>query len=219
MTDTIQTFDTKINVTQALLWQYDQAARLQALLEEKQVWYDANHTQFWDDWYTDVFDLRTANDFGLSVWAIILGQPIIFPNVANPDKATWGFGEFHKNFTRGNFASGSGFTYRLSTATARSLLRLRYYQLTSSGTVPETNRMLADVFADDGPCVLRDNHNMTQTYVFGFYPKSDMLFLLRNFDILPRPSGVKSDFQIIIDDTWGFGPNHENFDHGNFSEG
>lgn len=218
MTDTIQTFDTTVDVLRASLWQYQNAERIQSLLASKNAWYLANQTEFWDDWYSDVFDLRTANPFGLMVWSIILGQPIIFPNVGNPDQPTWGFGEFHRNFTRGNFASSSGFTYRLSPETARIVLRLRYYHLTGTCCVPDVNRMLADVFADYGPAWLLDNNDMTQLYIFTFALPADLRFVFNNYDILPRPAGVGTDYRVTVEETWGFGEYHENFDNGNFSE-
>lgn len=196
MTETIQTFDTSVDVMQTILWQYDGATRLQTLLQEKQAWYDINQTQFWDDWYRDVFDLRTANYFGLSVWAIILGQPIIFNNVGDPAQIAFGFNShvFHKNFNRSNFARKDGFTYVLGIDAARILLQLRYFQLTSSGTVPETNRMLKYVFGDMGLAYLVDNNDMTQEYIFTFALSADLKFLFTNFDILPRPAGVSSSY-------------------------
>lgn len=200
MTQTIQTFDTSVNVLQALLWQYNEALRLQGLLETKQEWYTQNQAQFWDDWYRDVFDLRTANIFGLSVWAIILGQPIIFNNVADPTKIAWGFDSdvYHKNFTRGNFAQLDGYTYVLSAAGAQSLVQLRYFQLTSSGTVPEINRMLKYVFEDQGLAYLVDNGDMTQEYIFTFTLSAELEFIFKNFDVLPRPAGVESTFSVMI---------------------
>ena len=89
----IQAFDFSVDLMRALLWQYNDAARLEALLRQKQTWYDANQSAFWSDWLADVFDLRTANDFGLSVWAIILDIPLIVASAVDPsDKPLWGFG-------------------------------------------------------------------------------------------------------------------------------
>lgn len=219
MTDTIQKFDTTLNAMQSLLWQYNTAVNIQGLLQFKQDWYVANQTQFWDDWYRDVFNLATANEFGLFVWSIILGQPIVFPNVADPNKINWGFGTYHKNFERGNFASTSGFTYTLSKETARIILQLRYFQLTTAGAIPEVNRMLAYVFKGYGPAHLLDGHDMKQKYIFGFILPADMKFVFDNYDILPRPAGVGSDYDVIIEESFGFDEFHENFDNGNFSEG
>lgn len=189
MSSDIQAFDFSVDLLKALLWEYNDAVTLQSLLREKAAWYEINQTEFWKNWITDVFDLRTANDFGLNVWSIILGQSIYINSTAQ-SRVSWGFGQYHVNFNRGNFAGGG--TQQLPTESARLLLRLRYFQLTSAGTVPEVNRMLAYLFAELGTAYLTDNHNMTQTYIFEFTPSSNIQFVLNNFDILPRPAGVAS---------------------------
>ncbi len=154
-------------------------------------------SEFWEDFYTNIFNLDTANYFGLSVWAIILGQPIVFNNSANPDQIPFGFGVNNVDFTQGNFSGGTGNTYALPIASARILLQLRYFQLVSSGTVPETNRMLAFVFKNFGPAWLVDNHDMTQTYKFNFPLTSDLAYVFKNIDILPRPAGVSSSYEVV----------------------
>lgn len=213
----IQQFDFSVNLLQALLWQYNNATNLQALLEAKYNWYYTNQSQFWNSWITNVFDLATANDFGLAVWSIILGQPTFINNGPAPDDyPAWGFGQYHQNFTNGNFCNTTGSTYQLPTQWARLLLQLRYFQLTSSGTVPEINRMLAYLFADYGPAYLQDQLDMTQRYVFDFDMPSGLLLILQNFDILPRPAGVESTYIQGNLETWGFGQYHANFTNGNF---
>ncbi len=142
-----------------------------------------------------MFDLATANYFGLSVWAIILGQPIVFNNSSDPGQVPWGFGTDNENFENGNFATTQGFTYALPVGAARTLLQLRYFQLTSSGTVPETNRMLKYVFGDQyGAAWVVDNHDMTQTYFFDFLLTAELTYIIKNLDALPRPAGVASTY-------------------------
>lgn len=83
MSSAIEDFDFSVDILSALIWRNNEAPGLQSLLESKQDWYEQNHTQFWTDWCTNVFNLDTANDFGLSVWAQILGVPlnlIVAPN-------------------------------------------------------------------------------------------------------------------------------------------
>ncbi|NIT55538.1 MAG: DUF2612 domain-containing protein, partial [Aliifodinibius sp.] len=63
---------------------------------------------------TDVFNLDTANDFGLSVWSVILNTPLtVENNEPEPDNSNWGFGNNRKNFNNGNFtAFGSSFALK-----------------------------------------------------------------------------------------------------------
>lgn len=218
----IQELDFSVNLLQALLWQYQNAPSLSSLLESKQAWYTENETEFWQDWITNVFDLRTANQFGLEVWSIILDFPIFINLNPSEDNQNWGFGSNRFNFSNGNFAPANGGTIVLPLATNRLALQLRYFQLCSSGTVPEINRFMNYVFAQynnaaPGSVFLVDNLDMTQTYYFLFPVTWDLAFLFNNFDILPRPAGVGTNYKDTTLNYWGFGLNRLNFSNGNFS--
>lgn len=208
-----QAVDFSIDLLQAILWQYNDAERLQSLLVSKQAWYDREYLAFWQDWYRDVFDLRTATEFGQSVWCIILGLPLTIEPVQNQSDALWGFGPDKFNFNRGNFApSSTGVTLTLEER--RILLQLRYFQLVTRGAVPEINRMLRYVFGGYGKAYVRDNLNMTLTYIFEFAPPARLLSLLQFYDVLPRPAGVGIDFETTLRDFWGFGSDNVNFNRG-----
>lgn len=103
MTGNIQEFDYSVNLLQSILWQYNDAENLVGLLNKKQSWYNTNQEQFWSDWYNNVFNLATANDFGCSVWGYILGLPLSFDSSPNFNQPIWGFGPFNQNFGNGNF--------------------------------------------------------------------------------------------------------------------
>lgn len=213
----IQAFDFSVDLLRALLWQYNDAARLEGLLQQKQDWYNANQKAFWEDWARDVFDLRTANDFGLGVWAIILDIPLAVASAVDPsDKPIWGFGQYRENFTNGNFASISNSA--LSTEQKRLVLRLRYFQLVTTGAVPEINAFFAYLFEPLGRAYVKDGYDMRARYVFEFPLPSALEMVLTEYDLLPRPAGVKIDYVVIGDaDGWGFGRYHETFTNGNFS--
>ena len=212
----IQELDFSVDLLRALLWQKNEAARLELLIQQKQAWYDENQTAFWSDWVRDVFDLRTANDFGLAVWAIILDTPLVVESQADAaDKPIWGFDQYRQNFNNGNFASVGAAA--LTTEQKRLVLRLRYFQLTNRGTIPEINEFFAYLFAPLGQAYVNDGYNMTARYVFEFPLSSALEAVLLGFDLLPRPAAVKVDYVIIGDaDGWGFGRYHENFTNGNF---
>lgn len=206
----IQSFDYSLNLLKVIPWMSDQSPALRGLMERYQQWYTENHTKFWLDWERDVFNLLTANDFGLNVWSLILDLPLyVTVDESPPDYPAWGFGPFNANFEHGNFARDSAGTQQLSLEQKRQLLRLRMWQLTSNGTMPDINQALHDVFGVGAYAL--DGHDMTITYVFlGVLPNS-MLNLIQRYDIVPRPSGVKARFIIKPRIGFGFGPDDTNF--------
>lgn len=212
----IQEFDFSVNLLQNILWQYNEATALQSLISDKEQFYLENHTQFWQNWIRDVFDLNTANDFGCSVWAIILGVPLVVTPIPDPDKIAWGFGAPHVNFNNGNFAS-SETGFGLTLEQKRLVLKLRYFQLITRGAAPEVNEFLAYLFGP-GYVYMADGLNMQIRYVFSEPPPSALELVLESFDLLPRCTGV--GVTVVIDgeaDGWGFGRYRTNFNNGNFS--
>ncbi len=189
MSSTIQEFDFSVNTLRALLWEYNDATNLQELLELFQQWYVVNQTVFWQTWYADVFNLITANDFGLAVWAIILGIPLQTSSSPS-NKPNWGFGPYRRNFNRGNFVSDEGLII-LRTEEKRIILRLRYFNLTFNYNIVDINRILADIFAAYGPVYIQDNLDMTITYVFNYNLSNRLKYFFIKYDALPRPAGVK----------------------------
>jgi len=216
MTD-IQELDASVELTKALLWQYNNAENLEGLITKKQEWYNENNNEFWDDWLRDVFDLRTANSFGLSVWSIILNLPIAVTQDPSPPKPTWGFGVNNENFNSGNFTNLNSTVVNLTLEQARLVLRLRYFQLVTSGRIPEINNFIRPLFEEQfGVVFAYDNLDMTMTYIFKFDPPQQLRFVLENYDILPRPSGVLLNLLYDPQPGWGFGPLNLNFGNGNF---
>lgn len=191
----IKEFDYSINLLRSINWRFDKTVKLRGLVQNKQNWIDENHTQFWTDWYTDVFDLRTANDFGLSVWAFILDVPI-FVFSPSSNAPVFGFSTNNQNFGRGNFAGATSTVIPLTTEQLRLALRMRFYQLHTDGSVPHINAFLNHLFGDQGVAYVRDNRDMSIDYIFNFALPSNLAFVLQRYDILPTPQGVRDN--III---------------------
>lgn len=205
--------------TKALLWQYNEAKTLESLLQQKEDWYNEFNEDFWNNWIADVFDIETANAFGLTVWSIILNLPLTIGDGEVAQKPTWGFGSLNQNFNNGNFNNVPGNTVNLNTEQARVVLWLRGYQITSSGAIPEINKFLKYLFMDKlqlGKVYAFDNLDMTMSYIFNFEPDQALRFALENLDILPRPSGVEINIQYDPVPGWGFGPFNLNYNNGNF---
>ena len=224
MTDTIQGFDFSVDVLRVLLWQFNDADNLENLIRRKQDFYNITQRDFWENWRRDVFDLRTANDFGLSVWAAILDVPFFTDSEVSPaDYPAWGFdtgiADTITNFNNGNFATSSDTFINLSTEQRRLLLRLRYFQLITTATVPEINEFATVLLGETNNVYVIDNHDMTINYVFTTIPPSNLLLVAQEFDILPRPSGVEINVVIVPLARWGFGEHRRNFGRGNFFRG
>lgn len=187
--------DRNLKLTPALLenvtWQYDGAVNLRSLLDKKQEWYAVNWSNYWENWHSSVFDLKTANRFGCVVWAIILDLPIglVYDKNALGDTLPFGFGPFRRNFNNSNFF-GTGETPALSLEEARKLLRIRYYAQTMSTTIFNINGMLHDVFGSDGLAYVTEPAVMTQEYVFTFVLTDNFKNALEEY--LPRGSGVQT---------------------------
>lgn len=214
---TVQQFDFSVDLLKALLWQHDNAPALKTLLTRKQEWYNENQRDFWAQWYADVFDVDTATDFGLSVWARILDVPLSFPVEGTGTRPVFGFGVNHQNFENGGFGRARDGEIQLSTEQRRQVIKLRYFQLISNGTVPEINSFLKMMFGDEGNVFVVDSLDMTYaTYFFSFAPDFNLRTILEKYDLLPRPAGVGVRWQVQAKPSWGFGPNHLNFENGNF---
>lgn len=221
----IEAFDYSVNLLQSILWQYDKAPNLISLMAFKQTWYDINQQGFWSNWYEDVFNLTTANAFGLSVWAIILDVPLYLNISPDIDQPVFGFNTVpsentNQNFTRGNFSS-RGSAQILSEEEQRLVLRLRYFQLITRGAIPEINQFLNYLFNSSGSDLLGqvwalDGLHMNMRYVFNFNIPRGLLSILRQLRLLPKPAGVRLQYYVNQGGVFGFGSFNKNFGNGNF---
>jgi hypothetical protein len=201
-----------VNLLQTILWNRNVDVNLQTLFENKQAWYDENQTAFWTDWLTNVFNLRTANDFGCNVWAIILGLPlsIISPAVPNTSPP-FGFGSetstpnTNGNFFNYNFAASSGDEISFTLEEKRLILLLRYRKLVTRPSIPNINKILNDLLVPVyGPMYMLDGLDMTQTLSCAFAIPSDLNIIL-GLDLLPRGEGVELKLVSNVSGVFGFG--------------
>jgi hypothetical protein len=143
------------NIQQALKWMHNNAPNIQSLVNQKSNWYSQFHTTFWDNWKTNIFNIATANPFGIMVWCTILGVPASLFGLYVSDATSWAYGINRQNFVYsgidpsiqnpnmqgGNFFGG-GNTTILNIQEARWTLMLRYAALTSNGRLSLINKML-----------------------------------------------------------------------------
>lgn len=217
MTTTIQPNPQTPDILAALQWRHNNAARLTSLLQSKQAWLDVAQQGFWVDWTRDVFDVRTANDFGLALWCIILGLNIRRKSDSDTGRTdAWGFGTDNINYSHGNFlpqySSGAGLD--LTTGEVRTLVRLRYYSLTCRPCTMQLNEW----FADNIPEISVADNTIMGAIAYRFkHPLSNsMMYALTNLDILPRPATLGLSIAILDREAFGYGEYNLNFDNGSF---
>ncbi|WP_340610887.1 DUF2612 domain-containing protein [Xenorhabdus bharatensis] len=213
----IQSFDFHSDLLCAILWQYENAPKLNILAHHKAAYFEQSNVAFWRNWYRDVFNIDTANDFGLAVWARILDVSLGI-DVAPSDKTKIGVGFGKKRNFKGNFRRNSDYTLQLTSGQKRLIIRMRYFNLTQSPTVVNINTFLERFFwRDDSKVFVLDPLDMTYMYyVFNFNPDEQLRVLLENFDLMPRPSGVGVKFRVVTKKAFGFGKKHTNYLSSNY---
>jgi hypothetical protein len=210
----IQEFDFSVNLLESLLWQYNDAETLQSLLDQKQSWFNENYTDFWNNWYNDVFNLATANEFGLTVWSKILDVSFSLPPQAVRNDNVFGYGDFYNNFFESNFSPTGGDDTSLTTEQKRSVLQLTYFKYVSRGTVPDINKTLTSFFGFK--VYILDGLNMTGLVVLTQTVNQENLEIIKEFDLIPRPAAVKVEFTTVTGNEFGFADYGMNYFNGFF---
>lgn len=205
----IQTFDFSAKLLESLLWQYNEAETLQSILQQKQDWFTENYTNFWNNWFYDVFNLETANAFGLDVWAKILNVSFALPPEPIRNTNVFGYDPVGGNYFNSNYSpTGNGDTV-LSTEQKRLILRLTYLKYTSRGTVPDINNILTSYFGFR--VYILDGLDMTGTVILTEAVTQEDLQIIEEYDLIPRPAGVKVDFITVTGRGFGYAPYGNNY--------
>ena len=214
------TYECEINLFTAIDWQRGSAVKLNKLISLKQEWYEDNYCLFWNDWVADVFDLRTANEFGLSVWSIILDLPLFDQSEkSRSDYPAIYFGVNRKNFSNGNFGKNASTVDSLTVDQKRIMLQLKAFILNMRSSTYEINAKLTELFGFRQVYAL-DNLDMSYTYIVNNPELISFISVIEDYDLLPRPNCVSVDYIIGSESTpFLFGNKRDNFSRGNFHIG
>lgn len=177
-----------------ILWQYDKSTNLKNLISKKQEFYNDNVDEFFSDWYNDVFNLDTANYFGLIIWSLILGCTEYIELTSKIGQKAFGFGKFHNNFHESNFAL-SNYIYSLSTESLRKVLKTQMYNFNSNGSLYDINKILNIIYPEHNPYVTYDKNTNVLTYHFPIPLSEDDMNIVMFSNMFPAPVGVKRSIQ------------------------
>lgn len=150
-------------------------------------------TQNFDLFFDTMFNVDTAEGYGLDVWGRIVGvtrtltlpgaQPYFGFAEANP--TSFGFGQ-------APFYSGEPSTanYSLTDPAFRTLILAKALANITNCSIPAINQILLNLFGSQGKCYVTDGLNMTMTYTFEFNLTLVDVAIVTQSGVLPRPSGV-----------------------------
>ncbi len=151
-----------------------------------------------DAFYDKVWNIDTAEGYGLDVW----GRIVVINRVLRVTTRFFGFeegGPDYDPFNVSPFYSGGSPTqnYVLTDDAYRVLILAKALANITFGSIPGLNNILQQLFPGRGPCYVVDNLDMTMTYTFGFVPTPAELAIITGSNVLPRPTGVAVDYQVI----------------------
>lgn len=204
------------NVEKTIISQYANSPIICALIERMNEWIDprADIEQFYDM----VFNVSTAQGFGLDIWGRIVGIGRKFD--IREKRQSFGYqvptGDYLP-FGQEAFTDDEATTtvYKLADDAYRSLIMLKAMSNILYATAKNINQLLINLFGSRGRAYYLTLGQMHARYVFEFELTPFEQALIQT-DLLPRPSGVLIDFyQVIVPQTFGFsGSSFQPFEQG-----
>lgn len=155
-----------------------------------------DQTQNLDSFYDLIWNVLTAQGYGLDVWGRIVGVSRTFqsPSTARNlgfEEATtanadpWNVSPWYNGPTLQN-------TFTLADTAFRLLILAKAAFNITDGSIPSINQLLLSLFPNRGNCYVTDDGNMTMTYKFNFVLSLQEVGMLIQSGVLPKPTGVSA---------------------------
>lgn len=167
-----------------------------------------------DAFYDYVWNVETAQGFGLDIWGRIVG---VGRMLTIPVAETYlGYQEAYTIPTAATGAqpfgqapmyvgTTSSQTYRLADDAYRKLILVKALANISDCTSPSLNRLLTNLFAGRGRCYVSDTGQMEFRYVFEFALEPYEIAILTQSGAIPKPAAVLANvLQVDLPNTFGF---------------
>lgn len=156
-----------------------------------------DQTANFDNFYDLVWNVATAQGYGLDVWGRIVGVSRVIQ--LSGTQAYFGFEEAgptnSNTFGQAPFYSGVPNTtnYMLSDNAFRTLIYAKALSNISDGSIKSINTLLRNLFPNQGGnAYVTDGQNMTLTYTFNWALTPVQLAIVSQTGVLPKPVGVAS---------------------------
>jgi hypothetical protein len=146
------------NVEQTIISQYGNSATITQLIQNMNDYIDPRADI--DNFYSFIWNVDTAQGFGLDIWGRIVN------------------------------VSRSIFTNALDDTAFRALILLKALSNISASTSPSINRLLQNWMTGRGRCYVTDLGNMQIGYVFEFILQPFEIEIITKGGIFLRPAGV-----------------------------
>ena len=177
------------NFDQTIISQYSNAPTLNQLITNMNGYIDPSVN--FDAFYNLIWNIDTAQGYGLDVWGRILGVGRVLQVSVGVD---FGFNEATdaEGFTIASFYDGTSVTsnYSLGDPAYLVLLLAKALANISDGSIPSINQIMLNLFPGRGDCYVTDGANMTMTYHFTFALTTVELAIVSQSGVLPKPTGV-----------------------------
>lgn len=195
-----------VNVEETIISQYGTSATITQLVQNMNENIDPR-TNF-DDFYDFVWNVETAQGFGLDIWGRIVN---ISRKLSIPDSVNYlGFNEADPGvypFDEGIFYdpnSSSTQTYLLSDDAYRQLILVKALANISAVNARSINQLLQNMFVNRGRCYVNDLGGMEMRYTFEFTLTVYEFAIMTQSGALPRPAGVLASLITVALPAFGF---------------
>ena len=181
-----------INVEQTVISQYGNSATITQLVRNMDQYVDPRAD--FDMFYDFVWNVETAQGFGLDIWGRIVG--IVRTLLIPPPILNFGFNEAGlqaKPFGEAPFYDGippTSQTYFLADDAYRKLILVKALANISATNAPTLNQLLQNLFGDRGRCYVNYLGGMALRYTFEFDLTTYEFAIITQSGALPRPAGV-----------------------------
>lgn len=182
-----------------------------------------NLDDFTDEFIEKVWDVSTCETFGLDMWGKIVG---ISRYISAPVESTSiGFSEaddgnpdYPTPFNESPFYGGTQETtnVRLADDAYRTLILCKAFTNISIATIPDINRFLRILFYQRGRAYCVNYRDMTIGLTFEFELAPYEESILKNYEVVPVPSGVLVNINQIVSPYFGFATDAYPFNDGTF---